>query len=144
MAKALGIDYGKARIGLSISDDSQTIASAFKTLHKKDEQKALSHITDIVLKDNISTIVIGLPLGLDGNKTEMSDIINTFATKLEVLLQTHGISPTIILWNESLTSFEAYGNLKQKGFKKFRIQEHLDSEAARIILQEFLDNKELQ
>jgi putative holliday junction resolvase len=140
MSKILGIDYGKARIGLAISNEAETLAERLDIL--SNPQKALSQLITLIQEKHIATIVIGNPLDAEGNPTEISQEVQTFATTLHESLTAQDIAFNIIFWNETMTSYEAYENLFSRGKSHKKIKEVLDAEAARIILQEYLDNKD--
>lgn len=132
----LGIDYGKARIGIAISDANNAFARSLMILKNKGDEEAIERIVSLSKEKSINTIVVGMPLGSNAQNTQMSDIIGGFIGKLHDALPEN---ITIVEWNETLTSYQAYENLLEKGLAHPKIKEQLDSEAARIILQEYLD-----
>ena len=122
MKAILGIDYGRVRIGLAVSDLG-IIARPLSVIINRGERKNLAALAEIVRANNISTIVIGLPIYKD---TSMSDEVRAFAKTLEPL----GI--TIAFQNEMLSSVTA----EEIAGKKNR--QLIDSYAASVILQEYL------
>ena len=80
MPKALGIDYGTKRVGISISDSSQLIATGLTTVVNKN---IFQFLNELFNKQDIDTIVIGDARNLDGNKTDSSLEIEKFTTKLK-------------------------------------------------------------
>lgn len=128
----LSIDYGLKRIGLALSDESNTFAFAFDTIINKDEEKILKSLQKIIEENSVEEIVMGLPLNSDDTDTEMSLAIREFAKKVY-----NSTQKKVILWNEIFTSEIAKKNIQ--GFKKGK--KYIDSEAARVILQEYLDSK---
>lgn len=128
----LSIDYGLKRIGLALSDESNTFAFAFDTIINKDEEKVLKSLQKIIEENSVEEIVMGLPLNSDDTDTEMSLAIREFAKKVY-----NSTQKKVILWNEIFTSEIAKKNIQ--GFKKGK--KYIDSEAARVILQEYLDSK---
>jgi putative holliday junction resolvase len=130
MGKLLAIDYGRARTGLAISDEEKVIAFKYLTLHEKDNDLKLNKIREIVEKEEIELMVIGIPLGALGQPTAISKEIEEFAEKLET-----STSLQIVKWNEVMTSELAKKNKENIKYKKG----DLDSESARIILQEYMD-----
>ena len=78
--KILGIDYGSKRVGIAISDESQTLARELTILSPKD---FWDQIQDIVTNEIISRIIIGLPLNMSGEETESTRRAREFADKLE-------------------------------------------------------------
>ena len=131
--KYLSIDYGEKRIGLSISDDLGVIAKPLPPLKVRSLSDGISKIHTIVKKHNIAICVIGLPLGPKREETKQSIQIRYFA---DALKSTNGAE--VEFWNESFSTQEAVKNTR-KGTK--RKKKSIDSEAARIILQEYLDNR---
>lgn len=130
MAFILGIDYGTKRIGTAISDETETIAQAFEILEVKNEDDGIEKLKELIEKYDISYFVIGQPLGIDSKPTQMSNQIDKFAEKLS-----ENVKKEYTAWNETLTSEVAKKN--RLNFKRG----YIDSEAARIMLQEYLDFK---
>ncbi|MEP7103860.1 MAG: Holliday junction resolvase RuvX [Candidatus Dojkabacteria bacterium] len=133
--KILSIDYGTKRVGLAISDETLTFAHRLDPIKNyKDEKTLIGDLANLSIKYAVSLIVLGVPLGVEEKDTEMSKKINLFAQKLETI---NGISVKTV--NETYTTRQAYSNLgKNKGKKS------IDSESARILLQEYLDDKKLR
>lgn len=119
----LGIDFGEAKIGLSVADSETRIAFSFGML--KNDKELIENLKNIVEKKEISRIVVGNA----GEETK------DFAAMLEKKLNI-----PIEFQNEMYSTREAQRNLVEKGAKK--IKRFDDQEAARIILQSWLDKKE--
>lgn len=128
--RILSVDYGERRTGLAISDEKGLIASPLPTLKVVSLADAISKIHRISESQNVNAIVVGLPLSNDRSETQESMKVRYFADSLK---RSNG--KEIIFWNELYTSQEAASSPLTKKKKK-----NLDSEAARIILQEYLDN----
>ena len=124
--KILGLDYGTKNIGLAISDSRQCQAFVYDTL--KVSQKLFNEIKEICDKELIDKIVIGLPLGLNGEYTKKTNEVICFVEELES--QTKLIVET---QDERLSSLEADKSGSGHG---------RDEEAARIILQQYLDRQQ--
>ena len=133
---AMGIDYGKARIGIAISDLSRTFAFGVKTIDNKHQgrDQALAEIVALISERKVSTVVIGLPRRTDGRETEMVDLVLAFAAKLRL-----HVSCEVLFENEQFTSKIALDNLHDAGVKKRKIKGILDQRAAELILQSYLD-----
>ena len=131
--KKLGIDYGQKRIGLAISDELETFATPLLALKVKSFADALTKLQRIIKRLKVDEIIIGLPLSMKGNETKQSIQTRYFANALK---STNG--SRIKFRNESFSTKEAEQNLKKSSKKS---KEKKDSEAARIILQEYLDSK---
>jgi putative Holliday junction resolvase len=130
--KALGVDYGEKRIGLAISDELGMIASPMATLKVHSLSDAVAKVHRIARSHNTDRIVVGLPLGSSGNETQQSIQTRYFVTALQ-----SADGAAIDFWNESYSTQLA--NSSSSIYRTARKKKNLDSEAARVILQEYLD-----
>lgn len=139
----VGVDYGKKRIGLAISDATAFLARPWQVVPvpDPDPEFAATMIADFFPRlmsedDGVDGIVIGLPRRLDGSDTDQTADVRSFAKMLEVIT---GID--VFLVDERLTSVEAEAQLatREKDWKKRKQQ--IDAVAAAIILQDFLDSR---
>ncbi len=135
----LSIDYGDKRIGLAISDKEKKLASRFLTVKNKSIKDSVLKISKIASDEKAEKIIIGLPIGLK-SKSEQTQKTRNFINRLRKEL-----SIPIIEINEVFTSKMAEKNLRDAGVKGKKLKDIIDQEAARIILQEYLDglNKNL-
>ena len=136
MAKVVGIDYGTKRVGISISDSSQIIATALCTVENKN---IFSFLKDLIEKEEVDTIVIGEAKNLDNTETDSSKQIYQFIEKLKnqfpkVLIKTI---------DERFTSKIAFQSIIDSGIKKKKRQNKslIDKVSATIILQDYLSYK---
>lgn len=130
----LGVDYGGRRIGLAISDKDEKLASRFLTVENRNLEIVIKEINNIIAKENIEKIIIGLPVGLK-MESEQTKKTRLFINKLK-----QKTNLPIIEVNEVFTSKMAEENLLRAGVKRERIKNVIDQEAARIILQDYLDS----
>lgn len=132
--KILGIDYGNKKIGLAISDVDKKLASRFLTLKNKSLKSSIKEIKNIIIDKEIGEIVVGLPVGLraESNQTRKTNNFVDYLTK--------EINISIKKINEVFTSKMAEENLRDAGVKSGEIKKIIDQEAARIFLQDYLDN----
>ena len=129
--KLLALDFGKKRIGVAAGDSKIGVAAARDFLENNSE--IFENLAELVKRENIEKILVGLPRGLQ-EETKQTEIARDFAAKLDV--KTDAI---VELVDERFTSRIAGANLHAAG-KNSRQQKNLvDSESARIILQEYLD-----
>lgn len=135
-SRKMGLDYGKARIGVAFSDLSCTIAGADHIYKTKNERADLDYFAGLIKDKSVDVVVFGLPLNADGTESEMSQTVRTFAEKLHKLT---GVE--IAFQDERYTSFEAEEYLKEAGIKWEKRKELLDKICAQIILQDYLDKK---
>ncbi|MCL4322412.1 MAG: Holliday junction resolvase RuvX [Deltaproteobacteria bacterium] len=139
--KALGIDYGLKRIGLSLSDDTQTIAFPFKYIPNTSLKEIIAKLEEIISNENIGLIVIGMPLGLKGKQTDLSLKINEFAKELAFahsLCKTKNPIP-IVIYDERFSTVQAQKSLISQNVKRKKRKEIVDSVASTFILQSYLD-----
>lgn len=134
MNRILGLDIGKKRIGISLSDPLLIIAQPFETILRMPEEVAIKKICEIAQIYNVNKIVAGLPLMMNGDFGEQALDCSNFAKKIE---QKTNIN--VILVDERLTSYQAEEILRNQGVKYTRQKEKVDMVAAAIILQEYLD-----
>jgi putative holliday junction resolvase len=124
----LGIDYGKAKIGLAIADSETKIAFAYGTI--ENNQDLISGLLDIIKKENINKAIIGIPsyVNRKGIKYDSEILGKKLKDKAEVEIEYQ---------DEMFSTKIAHDNLIVKGAKK--IKRFDDQEAARIILQNWID-----
>ena len=132
--RKMGLDFGKARIGVAFSDLSSTIASADHVRKSQGEENDLNYFANLIKEKSVDKVVFGLPLKTDGTESEMSLIVRSFAEKLE---KVSGVQ--VCFQDERLTSFEAEEYLTEAGIKWEKRKELLDKVSAQIILQNYLD-----
>ncbi|MDF1497823.1 MAG: Holliday junction resolvase RuvX [Patescibacteria group bacterium] len=135
--KILGIDYGDRKIGLATSDINEKLASRFLTLENISSRKTIKEIKNIISKEEIKEIIIGLPVGLkiESEQTQKTrDFIGCLEKEMNI---------TIKKINEVFTSRMAEENLLNAGVKREEMKKIIDQEAARIILQDYLDNRKI-
>ena len=134
MGRLLGIDYGRVRIGVSVSDETRMIARPLCCLeYKKDFIEKLQKELKPLLP--IDEIVIGLPLDMRGKDSPMTEEVRKFADYLHKALQL-----PIVLWDERLTSAQAERQLRDAGMNRKKRAEFNDTLAASLILQSYLDS----
>ncbi len=129
--RCLGIDYGRRRIGLALSDPTLLIASPLIIIENRGLKKTLLQIVDIIKKNDVQQIVIGLPLHANGDESEMSQESRRFGAAFTAL----GFPVEFV--DERYTSFEAESMIGNHPHSKNII----DKVAASIILQMYLDER---
>lgn len=130
----LGIDYGGKRIGLALSDPQGNLARRFLTL--RNNTGAIDELLRIAEENGVEGFVVGLPMGFRG-ESDQTRVVEVFVDELK---KRTGLP--VMTMNEILTSKMAQENLIAAGTKG--IKEVLDQEAARIILQDYLDHRKPQ
>lgn len=135
----LGIDYGEKRIGLAHGDELG-FAFPLPAAVEPELESRLLHITEELKRRRVTDLVVGYPLRLDGSRSPTTDRVDEF---IEVLTQRFGLP--IHRWDEALTSSaaaESLGHRKPRSRDERRAQVRtgeIDSKAAQILLQGFLD-----
>lgn len=136
MKRALGIDLGEARIGLAISDELGMLAHPLETIHLKQTADPLGRIVEIVARDGIGAVILGLPRNMNGTYGPAAEKARTFAELLR-----GRIACEVKLWDERLTSVAAQRSLHESGRTVKNSRAIIDQVAAQLILQGWLDSQ---
>lgn len=130
-----GIDYGRKRIGVSLSDDTQTIALPLKTLLVQGKTKDAVELLAKTLEGfALEKVVIGNPLKMNGQTSLMADEVRHFADELEKIM-----SCPLVLWDERLSSLQAERSLREANLSRKQRTGIIDTAASVILLQSYLD-----
>ena len=133
----LALDVGSKRIGVAVSDELGITAQPLLTLERRrNTREDLRSIARLCRRYGVAGIVVGNPLGADGQLTPQAAKIQSFAAELGELAQL-----PIHLWNERLTSHEAHQILYEAGHARQSHTRLVDQVAATLILQSFLDDR---
>lgn len=132
MGRALGIDFGDVRIGIAMSDETAFLASPLTTV--QNSKTAADEIAGLVQEHGVETIVIGLPLNMDGSAGSATEKVRKFSRKLAAKTDV-----PIIESDERLTTVTAHHNLREAGLDGKKRKGVVDMAAAQIILQDWLD-----
>ena len=132
----LGVDLGRARIGLALADDVLRTARAHRTLRQRAAAQDLAAIARVARDFEVSRAVLGLPLNMDGSEGPSARLARGFAPRLEAAL---GVP--VELFDERLSTFEAESRLRERGVSSEDRREVVDAEAAAVILQGWLDRR---
>jgi putative Holliday junction resolvase len=131
----LGVDLGRARVGLALADDVLRTARPLRTVARRAD--TLAEISRAAREYEVDRAVVGLPLNMDGSEGAAARGARAFAAKLEAAL---GIP--VALFDERLSTFEAETRLRDRGFSAKDRRARVDAEAAAVILQGWLDQGE--
>jgi len=139
VTRVLGVDVGGRRIGLAISDPSRTLARPLATLDVGSAAEGIARVADAIEQlqrdeDGLSSIVVGLPIRLDGSSSDETAKVAAFIEALRARTRV-----PIVTADERLTSREAESRLSVQERDWRRRKKKLDAAAAAIILQEHLD-----
>ena len=133
-SRLLGVDPGKKRVGLAISDEDKLVSTPLKTIIKKNNSDFIKEIREIIEENNVRGIIVGNPINMDGSRGSSAQSANDFAKHLS-----NNVSVPITMWDERLSSegaFNLSSNLDVNTSKKV---EKLDQNAASFILQGAID-----
>ena len=135
MSRCIGIDLGSKRVGLAISDKMNLIASPYKTLTFKNEKDLLDQLRLIIVDFKVKSIVLGLPLNMNGEDSAQTKKVREFKSVLSTF------NLPVKLEDERLSSVSAKKSLVMQDIKTGHNKSEIDKRAAAIILQQFLDKK---
>lgn len=137
LGRVMALDLGEKRIGIAISDASRTIASPHIVMNRKSRPDDFARYIDLINKEKITLIVIGLPITLGGNEGQRALWVRDYANDLG-----RNIDVSIVYWDESLTTVAATEALHIQGRRGRKLKERVDAVAAALILQSYLDAHE--
>ena len=132
--KTMGIDFGLARIGIALSDETKFLASPFITYKRKTEQEDLNYFANLIKEKKVDEIVCGLPYNMQGEEQEIAQKTREFMQKIQELTNIE-----IKFVDERLSSSVAEEMLKETERDWKKRKEKLDAVAAAVILQDYLD-----
>ncbi|MBN2182816.1 MAG: Holliday junction resolvase RuvX [Sedimentisphaerales bacterium] len=130
----LAVDYGSKRIGLAICDPTETIVSPLAVI--RTGKDLLRKISEVVKREQIGAIVLGLPLNMDDSQGPQAKLVLKFAEKLR-----NSLHISVHLQDERLSSFAAEEELFSAGLPRNRVAQRLDAVAAAEILKAYLEQK---
>jgi putative Holliday junction resolvase len=134
----LGLDLGSRRIGVSICDERQSIATPFKTINKTNTNDLIDELKLIINDNNIGGLIIGNPINMDGSTGRSAQSVNDVATNIS-----KSINLPVILWDERLSTVAAFNLSSQLDVNVSKRVKTIDQNAAAFILQgaiDFLNN----
>ena len=136
--RLIGLDLGSKRIGVSICDEKQSIATPLKTLNKTSVDNLISELKMIIEENSIKGIIIGYPINMDGtlgrSAQSVHDVSNNLDKKLDI---------DVCLWDERLSTVGAFNLSSQLDINVTKREKNIDQNAAAFILQgaiDFLNN----
>ena len=136
--RLIGLDLGSKRIGVSICDEKQSIATPLKTLNKTNTDNLISELKMIIEENSIKGIIIGYPINMDGtlgrSAQSVHDVSNNLDKKLDI---------DVCLWDERLSTVGAFNLSSQLDINVTKREKNIDQNAAAFILQgaiDFLNN----
>jgi putative Holliday junction resolvase len=132
----LGLDVGRATIGLALADDVIRTARALRTIRRSGTRRDLAEIHDVAHEFDVTRAVVGLPLNMDGTEGESARLARDFAERLG-----RELGLPVELHDERLSTFEAEDRLRRQGLSARERKKVVDAEAAAVILQDWLERR---
>jgi putative Holliday junction resolvase len=132
----LGIDLGRARIGLALADDVLRSARPLGAVERRNESADLGAIGELAREYEVTRAVVGLPLNMDGTEGPSARLARAFAPRLS-----EALGVPVDRFDERLSTFEAEDRLRARGMSAREMKSRVDAEAAAVILQGWLDGR---
>ena len=137
-SRLIGLDLGSKRIGVSICDEKQLIATPFKTINRTSAKELVNELKIIIEENNIKGVIIGNPLNMDGSSGSSTQSVKDTSDNIE-----KSIDVPICLWDERLSTVGAFNLSSQLDVNVSKREKKIDENAAAFILQgaiDFLNN----
>ena len=134
MTRALGLDVGDKTVGIALSDPLGITAQGITTLRRKNLETDLGLLDALCKEHEVGTLVIGLPLNMDGSEGPRAVLTRRFADKLHART-----SLPVVMWDERLTTAEVQRILIAGDASRKKRREVIDTLAAQVILQGWMD-----
>ena len=132
--RLIGLDLGSKRIGVSICDEKQLIATPYKTLHKSKNNELIEELKNIIQENDIKAIIIGYPLNMDGTSGSSAQSVNDVSKNID-----KEIDVDVCLWDERLSTVGAFNLSSQLDVNVSKREKNIDQNAAAFILQGAID-----
>ena len=136
--RLIGLDLGSKRIGVSICDEKQLIATPFKTLNRSTSKELIEELIKIIEENGIKGIIVGNPINMDGSSGSSAQSVKDTSFNIE-----KSIDLPICLWDERLSTVGAFNLSSQLDINVSTREKKIDENAAAFILQgaiDFLNN----
>lgn len=133
MSRLLAIDHGSRRIGLAVAETETGLAFARPAMHRRGAVRDVAALARLARDEEIATVVVGLPLNMDGSEGSQAAAAREFGAALSAA----GLE--VIFVDERLSTWQARDDLRAAGRRPSRGSGEIDSAAARLLLQQYLD-----
>ena len=132
--RLIGLDLGSKRIGVSICDEKQLIATPLKTINRSSSKELINELKNIIEENNIKGIIIGNPLNMDGSSGRSAQSAKDTSNNIEM-----NINLPVCLWDERLSTAGAFNLSGQLDINVSKRVKNIDQNAATFILQGAID-----
>jgi putative Holliday junction resolvase len=136
MKRVLALDVGNRRVGVAVSDPSQSLARSLEVIERGAPRDDLAALCRLIEEYDVEKIVVGYPRSLDGTRGEQAQKVEQY---VEALTSTLDIP--VLLWDERLSTVSAERLMTEAGLKGRAKRQRIDAVAAAVILQDYLDSK---
>ena len=132
--RVLAIDMGSKRVGIAVSDELRLTVRTLPALPRTPWKRLLGSLAELCEQFDVRSMVLGLPLRLDGTEGDAAQEVRRLGYNLQLSLKL-----PLFFQDERLTSKDAESSLRKRGLQGSEISDRIDSEAASIILSDFLE-----
>ena len=133
-SRLIGLDLGRKRIGVSICDEKQSIATPFKTINKTNTNELIEELKKLINEYDIKGIIIGNPINMDGSLGRSAQSVNDVSNNID-----KAIDVDVCLWDERLSTVGAFNISSQLDINVSKREKTIDQNAAAFILQGAID-----
>jgi len=140
--RIMGLDFGSKTVGVAVSDSLLLTAQGLEIIRRKEENKlrqTLARIEELIVEYEVEEIVLGLPKNMNATEGVRVELTNEFKDKLE---RRTGLP--VVMWDERLTTVAADKIMMESGIRREHRKEYVDKIAATLILQGYLDRKNME
>jgi putative Holliday junction resolvase len=134
--RVMALDVGDRRIGIAVTDRLGVTVQGRPTLRRTDRESDFDHIRQLVEEEEVTELVVGCPVHMDGARSRQTEKTEAFIAELE-----RSLSIPVVAWDERLTSDAADRDLAEMGFDWRKRKKHLDELAATLILEDYLSTR---
>jgi putative Holliday junction resolvase len=143
MARVIAIDLGSKRIGVASSDPTRTLASPVVVLQRRGD-RTLDHLAIAAIVDEYEaeTLVVGLPIGLNGKEGAAAKLIRGEVAELEAVFVPKGVA--VLVHDERFTTASAHASMRERKMNAVERRKVVDKVAAAVLLQSWLDGEKVR
>ena len=135
--RILALDVGEKRIGVAISDLSQSLARSLKVVQRGSRQEDFAAVARLVEEYEVEKVVVGYPRSLNGMAGAQAQRVERYAVGL-----TESLTVPVLLWDERFSTVSAERLMREAGLRSKKRRERIDAVAAAVILQDYLDSRQ--
>ena len=135
--RILALDVGEKRIGVAISDLSQSLARSLKVVQRGSRQEDFAAVARLVEEYEVEKVVVGYPRSLDGMAGAQAQRVERYAVGLA-----KSLTVPVLLWDERFSTVSAERLMREAGLRGKKKRERIDAVAAAVILQDYLDSRQ--